>query len=139
MIFPLAWSFDPFPTRVKKHILLISRLFQQNIFYPIDHVIEQFSKYLPSSLYRECSSLFEFFMTTLAINVTEDNVQNLQQHYRFGYYVYLLKIMYSCSQKQNSQLKFFELFKELRGQSNSMMALDQKQNVGLHFNTRKTL
>jgi hypothetical protein len=117
---------------VKKHILLISCLFQQNIFYPIDYVIEQFLKFLPSSLYMECSSLFEFFMTTLAINVTKNNVKYLQKHYRFAFYVYLLKIMYL-------QLKFFELFKELRGQSNSLMSLNQKQNIGLYFNTRKTL
>jgi hypothetical protein len=45
--------------------------------------------------------------------------------------------MYFCSQKHYLQLKFYEFFKELRGQSNSLMALNQKQNIRLHFNTKK--
>jgi hypothetical protein len=111
MIIPFIWTVDPLPKRVKLQILMISKLFSQNTFYPIDFVIGKFEKFLPSC-FDDCSSLFLFFMSSMAIEINNNNIKQMKTEYKVAYYIFLIRIMYSTSQKQNSQLKFYELFKE---------------------------
>jgi hypothetical protein len=77
----------------------------------------------------------------MAINPEKStkSIENLMIQYRVPFYIYLLKIMYSISQKQNSQLKFYEFYREMRGQSNSLLLLDHYQNYGTSYGTRADL
>jgi ABC-type multidrug transport system permease subunit len=140
MIFPLQWTLAAFPENISKQIWFISNSFSQNQFYPIDFVIKQFTIYLPSNVVN-ISSLFYFYLSTMAINPEKStkSIENLMIQYRVPFYIYLLKIMYSISQKQNSQLKFYEFYREMRGQSNSLLLLDHYQNYGTSYGTRADL